>query len=67
MAKILLEQGPGSIPELDPADDPVGCSENIGKAALRIEAERVAEVFKMIKEDEDLLKWNAQIWNSDKN
>lgn len=38
-------------------DDPIGCNERIGKASLRIEAERMAKAFKVFKEDEDLLKW----------
>ncbi|MBQ3049156.1 MAG: creatininase family protein [Oscillospiraceae bacterium] len=38
-------------------DDPVGCNERIGKAAVRIEAERVANAYKVLKEDENLLKW----------
>ena len=38
--------------------DPVGCNERIGKAALRIEAERVANAFRVFKEDENVLKWH---------
>ena len=38
-------------------DDPIGCNERIGKAAVRIEAERVANAYKVLKEDENLLKW----------
>ena len=32
-------------------DDPVDCNERIGKAALRIEAERLANAVKLYKED----------------
>jgi hypothetical protein len=31
--------------------DPIGCNERIGKAALRIEAERLAAAIKLYKED----------------
>lgn len=36
--------------------DPVGCNERIGKAALRMESERVAKAFKLYKEDTVLLE-----------
>lgn len=39
---------------------PYGCNERIGKAAVRLEAERVANAFKVMKEDEDLLRWNSE-------
>jgi len=42
-------------------DDPVGCNERIGKVALRMEAERVAHAFKVFKEDENVLKWHAEM------
>ena len=32
--------------------DPVGCNERIGKAAVRLESERIAAAFKLYKEDE---------------
>ena len=38
--------------------DPVDCNERIGKAALRIEAERVANAYRVFKEDENVLKWH---------
>lgn len=41
-------------------EDPVDCTENIGKAFIRISAERIANAFKIFKEDENLLKWQAQ-------
>lgn len=37
-------------------DDPVGCNERIGKAALRMAAEIYARQFKIIKDDELVLK-----------
>lgn len=37
--------------------DPVDCTENIGKALVRREAERIAHAYKVLKEDENLLKW----------
>lgn len=45
-------------------DDPVGCNERIGKAAIRMEAERLAKAMKFLKEDEDLIKWHNQNWNT---
>lgn len=39
---------------------PMGCNERIGKAALRIEAERLANAFKVFKEDTVLPKWQAE-------
>ena len=41
-------------------DDPVGCNERIGKATVRFEAERLANIYKVYKEDENLLKWQAE-------
>lgn len=39
--------------------DPVGCNERIGKAAVRMEAERLARAIKVVKEDQNLLRWHA--------
>ena len=41
--------------------DPIGCNERIGKAALRLEAERVANAFRVFKEDEKLLRWHHEM------
>ena len=41
--------------------DPIGCNERIGKAAVRVAAERVAGIFRMLKEDNDLLKWHNEM------
>ena len=35
---------------------PIGCSENIGKAMTALAAERLARIFKMLKEDEDCVR-----------
>jgi len=37
--------------------DPVGCNERIGKAAVRIASEILAQRFKVYKEDENLWNW----------
>ena len=37
---------------------PVGCNERIGKAAIRLEAERIANAIKVVKEDEEMIPWN---------
>ena len=39
-----------NYPNCIDSEDPVGCNERIGKAALRLEAERLASVIKRIKE-----------------
>jgi len=41
-------------------DDPVGCNERIGKAALRMESQRLAKVFKLLKDDENIVKWHKE-------
>ena len=40
--------------------DPVDCTETIGKAFVRIAVERIANAYKVFKEDENLLKWLDQ-------
>lgn len=45
-------------------DDPVGCNERIGKAAVRLEAERFAKAIKLIKEDTDLIKHHNLRWET---
>ena len=34
---------------------PIGCTESIGRAMVKITAERLARIFKMLKEDEECL------------
>ena len=46
------------------AHDPIGCNERIGKALIRMEAERLAGVYKLLKEDEDLVKWHNEKWGT---
>lgn len=53
-----------SYPNCYSGDDPVGCNERIGKAALRLEAERVARAIKLIKEDTDLIKNHNKFWET---
>jgi len=40
--------------------DPYGCNERIGKAAIRVAAEDLAKRLKIIKEDDNILKWNEE-------
>ena len=40
--------------------DPIGCNDRIGRAAVRLEAERFAKAIKVVKEDENLLRWHAE-------
>ena len=44
--------------------DPFGCNERIGKAALRFEAERLANAIKVLKEDENLWRWHTEMWET---
>ena len=39
--------------------DPVDCNERIGKALIRFECKRLANAYKVFKEDENLLKWHT--------
>lgn len=49
-----------NFPNAYEGDDPIGCNERIGKAALRFEAERFAHAVKVYKDDENLLKWHEE-------
>ena len=40
--------------------DPEGCNERIGRAALRMQAERLARALKVYKDDENVLKWHEE-------
>lgn len=40
--------------------DPVDINERIGKATVRFEAQRLANAYKVLKNDENLLKWQAE-------
>ena len=37
--------------------DPIGCNERIGRASVRLEAERLANAYKVLKEDENIYAW----------
>lgn len=51
-----------NFPDWIDSDDPVGCNERIGKVALQLEAERLANAIKIIKEDKNLIKWHNELW-----
>lgn len=53
-----------NFPDWLDSDDPIGCNERIGKAALQIEAERLAAAIKVIKEDKNLIKWHNEMWHT---
>ena len=54
---IPLDYGWGlDFPNAFAGHDPVDCNERIGKAALRVESERLANAIKVFKEDELLLE-----------
>lgn len=61
-AGLDLESGGWNLycPNAYDADDPIGCNERIGKAALRLEAERLAKIFKVFKEETILSDWYAE-------
>jgi creatinine amidohydrolase len=63
-AGIQIRDGGWGIeyPNAFSGDDPYGCNERIGRAAVRLEAERLANAIRVIKEDEDLLRWNREKW-----
>ena len=44
------------FPNAYSGDPPHGCSENIGKAMMTLSAERMARIFKMLKEDEECIR-----------
>ena len=50
-----------NFPNAFTGHDPVGCNERIGKAALRMQAEKLAHAFKVFKEDENVLKWHQEM------
>ena len=59
-AGIELRDGGWDIdyPDAYCGDDPIGCNERIGRAAVRLESQRLANTFKVYKEDENIIKWN---------
>jgi creatinine amidohydrolase len=44
--------------------EPTDVTEGIGKAAVEVEAERIANAYKVIKEDEDLIRWHNENWKT---
>jgi len=58
----IMDDGWGiNYPNAFSGHDPIGCNERIGKAALRLEAERTANAFRVFKEDENLIRWHAEM------
>jgi len=57
-AGISIHAWPYDCPTAYGGDDPVDCNERIGKAALKLGAEIIAERIKLFKEDE--VFWNCQ-------
>ena len=41
--------------------DPIGCNERIGKAAVHVQSHRLAKALKVLKEEENLLRWQADM------
>ncbi len=48
------------FPNFFSGDDPVGCTERIGKLTMRLEVERFAKSLKVLKDDENILKWHNE-------
>ncbi|MBQ8358096.1 MAG: creatininase family protein [Clostridia bacterium] len=48
-----------NFPNAYAGHDPVGCNERIGRAALRLASEQLAHAFKVLKTDENMLRWHA--------
>lgn len=63
---IIIRDGGWGInfPDSFDGDDPVGCNERIGKAAIRLEAERLAASIKFLKEEDKLVQWHNQNWGT---
>ena len=53
-----------NFPNAYSATDPVGVNERIGRAALQLEAQRLAETVRLIKNDTDLLRWHNGFWGT---
>lgn len=61
-ANITIRDGGWGInyPNAFQGVDPVGCTQSLGKAMIRVEAEHFANAIKVLKEDEDLLRWQEE-------
>lgn len=53
-----------NFPNWMDSDDAVGCNERIGEVALKIEAERLANAIKVMKDDKNLIKWHNEMWGT---
>ena len=53
-----------NFPNAFDGHDPVGCNERIGKAAIYVQSHRLAKAIKLMKEDENLLKWHEDMWRT---
>jgi creatinine amidohydrolase len=53
-----------NFPDWIDSDDPMGCNERIGKVAVKLEAERLANAIRIIKEDKNLIKWHNEMWGT---
>ena len=40
------------------------CNERIGKAAVYMQSRRLAKAIKLMKDDENLLRWNEDMWRT---
>lgn len=58
-AGIAVQDGGWGInfPNAYAGHDPIGCNERIGRACMRLAAEKAAHAFKVYKEDENVLRW----------
>ena len=61
-AGIQLVDGGWEIdyPNFYAAEDPYECNERMAAVAMRLGTERLAKAFKLLKEDENILKWHNE-------
>ncbi|MBO5270284.1 MAG: creatininase family protein, partial [Clostridia bacterium] len=58
----IMDDGWGyNYPNAFSGHDPVGCNERIGKAAVRLQSERLARAIKVLKDDTNLLRWHNEM------
>ena len=53
-----------NFPDWIDSDDPIGCNDRIGRVAVRLEAERLANAIRIIKGDKNLIKWHNEMWGT---
>lgn len=68
LSKLGIDCGrfwPSNFPNAYNGYPPVGCSANIGKAMAKLSVERLVEIFKAVKEDEDSVRMTLRLPKED--